>query len=351
MIRLVRGNLFESRAEALVNTVNCVGVMGKGIAYEFRRAYPAMYNEYVRQCKNGQVRLGEVTSFRENGRLIINFPTKGHWRAASRLPDIQSGLVALRALIRERKIVSMAMPPLGCGNGGLAWPDVRALIEDELFDLDDVDVEVYEPVGRFESSVAKEPQLSLGHFLLVALRTELIRPTKIALQKGAYFFNVFLGEPYFKFTAHRYGPYSVALEPMFNAIRDFLAYTGMSASDMLHDGIGRKLSGASADRLRAMLPSVHAAANYCNARAPRLEVLATVHAVISQQSGLVEDDVVRRFFAWSQEKEGRFTPEQVRSAIGELEQDKLIQRTLLGFEAVPQADPRAVSPAKRRAAS
>lgn len=331
MIHVVRGNLFESRAEALVNTVNCVGVMGKGIAYQFKRAYPLMHEDYMRRCKRGEVRLGEITTFRENGRIIINFPTKGHWRSSSRLEDIRTGLIALRVFLVDQNVRSGAMPPLGCGNGGLVWAEVRAVIEEELAGLD-VDIDLYEPVGSFESSVAKEPRLSLGHFVLAALRTDLDNPTKITLQKAAYFFNVFWGEPYFRFSAYRYGPFSVSLDPMFTTIRDFLSHSGMSTREMLQEGMGRKLSGIDADKLRAMLPVIHSVARYCNARAARLEALATAHAVVAQQPGLAEDELISRFLSWSDEKAERFTSSQVRAAVAELQADGLIRKTLLGYE-------------------
>ncbi|MFO0613667.1 MAG: macro domain-containing protein [Polyangiaceae bacterium] len=336
MLRFMRGNLFDSEAEALVNTVNCVGVMGKGIAYQFRRAYPEMFANYERLCRQGQVRIGEVTSFQEKGRTIVNFPTKTHWRAPSRLEDVRAGLDSLRTFIVEKSVPSIALPPLGCGNGGLAWNDVREAIESSLADLAHVTVEVYEPIARFESKVAREPRLSLGHFVVVALRQELSHPSKIALQKAAYFFNVFWGEPYFKFTAYRFGPYSLALDPMFNTIRDYLSYSKLSTEDMLRDGIARKLSGHDGDRLRSMLVKVSETASFCNQRAPRLEVLATTHAVVSQHPGCHVEEIVKRFLDWSQEKKERFTRADVLMAITELETVGLLRKTLLGYEVLTQ---------------
>jgi O-acetyl-ADP-ribose deacetylase (regulator of RNase III) len=153
MIEKSRGNLLEAPAEALVNTVNTVGVMGKGIALQFRQAYPEMYRAYEKACKDGEVRLGEVQTFDLGGlagspRWLINFPTKGHWRAASRLADIETGLVDLVAKIRKLNIRSIAVPPLGCGNGGLDWKVVRPLIENAFADLPDVRVLLFEPAGH-----------------------------------------------------------------------------------------------------------------------------------------------------------------------------------------------------------
>lgn len=149
MIETGQGNLLETDAEALVNTVNCVGVMGKGIALQFKQAFPENYEAYHKACKRDEVVPGRlfVQSCRELGRLrwIVNFPTKRHWRGRSRLEDIRVGLEALAREIAVRGIRSIALPPLGCGHGGLDWNDVRPLIEETLGNLPDVRVVVFEP--------------------------------------------------------------------------------------------------------------------------------------------------------------------------------------------------------------
>jgi O-acetyl-ADP-ribose deacetylase (regulator of RNase III) len=133
MIEEGRGNLLSADVDALVNTVNTLGVMGKGIALQFKRAFPANYRAYREACARGDVRLGRMFVF-DTGvlgprRYIVNFPTKEHWRSRSRLDDIRTGLDALVREVAERGITSIAIPALGCGNGGLAWADVRPLIE------------------------------------------------------------------------------------------------------------------------------------------------------------------------------------------------------------------------------
>lgn len=143
-----RGNLIDDPADALVNTVNCVGRMGKGIALAFKQRYPRMFAEYRRRCFLGAVVPGEMDFYlTARGRWLVNFPTKRHWREGSRLDDIRSGLAALRAWLCSRPAVrSIAVPALGCANGGLRWVDVRPEIEAALGDLDSVDVFVYEPL-------------------------------------------------------------------------------------------------------------------------------------------------------------------------------------------------------------
>src|SRR5580698_5577411 len=151
MLREAAGNLLDARADALVNTVNTVGVMGKGIALQFKQAFPENFRVYEAACRRGEVRIGQMfvveTGLLEQPRLIINFPTKRHWRSHSRLDDIRSGLADLRQILVDRQVRSVALPPLGCGNGGLDWQDVRPLIDSALSDLPGVEVVVYPPKG------------------------------------------------------------------------------------------------------------------------------------------------------------------------------------------------------------
>jgi O-acetyl-ADP-ribose deacetylase (regulator of RNase III) len=150
MIRSVHGDLLAADADALVNTVNTVGVMGKGLALRFKRTFPDNYASYRTACQRGEVALGTVfvhhsTTLTATPRLIINFPTKGHWRQPSRLADIRAGLVSLLGVVARERVRSIAVPPLGCGNGGLDWRQVRPLIVTALVAVPDLDVQLYEP--------------------------------------------------------------------------------------------------------------------------------------------------------------------------------------------------------------
>jgi O-acetyl-ADP-ribose deacetylase (regulator of RNase III)/uncharacterized protein YwgA len=334
MINYVTGNLFDSEAQALVNTVNCVGVMGKGIAHQFKRAYPQMFKAYRQHCKNGEVRLGEVMLYKERDKIIINFPTKGHWRSSSRLADIEAGLESLKALIAEHEIQSLAIPPLGCGNGGLKWPDVRDAIAGALGDID-ARIDVYPPRGHFESRVAKEPKLAPSHYVLAELRNGLASGQgRLALQKAAYFFNVATGEDYFRFEQHKFGPYCVAIEPMALQIRDYLDWSKLDRMELIKDGLQRKLAGDDADRLEGWLATIHATSMFCRANAPKLEAFATAHAVV-RNGAATEEQIVEKFLGWSEEKSERFTASDVRATLSELESLGLVERTLYGFAVVP----------------
>jgi O-acetyl-ADP-ribose deacetylase (regulator of RNase III) len=156
MITFTQGNLLDSKAEALVNTVNTVGVMGKGIALMFKEAFPENYRAYADACKRNEIEVGRVfgTERRDwvsGPRWIINFPTKKHWRNPSRLEWITAGLSDLVRFVRQHHIRSIALPPLGSGNGGLDWIDVRPVIEEALRGLPDVNILVYEPTSRYQN--------------------------------------------------------------------------------------------------------------------------------------------------------------------------------------------------------
>lgn len=155
MIELYTGNVLRADAEALVNTVNCVGVMGKGIALQFKQAFPENFRAYETACHAGMVVPGRMFIF-DSGRLInprylINFPTKRHWRDKSRMADIRAGLKALIDDVRRLGVRSIAVPPLGCGLGGLNWREVRPMIEGAFSELPDVKVLLFEPAETSEA--------------------------------------------------------------------------------------------------------------------------------------------------------------------------------------------------------
>ena len=151
MIEEGSGNLLTADVEALINTVNPVGVMGKGIALQFKRAYPANYKAYRSACQRGEVHLGQMfvfdTGIKGSRRYLINFPTKQHWKSASRLEDIRSGLDDLVRVVNEHGIFSVAIPALGCGYGGLDWEQVRPMIETAVERMPHVRAVIFAPAG------------------------------------------------------------------------------------------------------------------------------------------------------------------------------------------------------------
>ncbi|MFZ4634977.1 MAG: type II toxin-antitoxin system antitoxin DNA ADP-ribosyl glycohydrolase DarG [Saprospiraceae bacterium] len=219
MIQFIEGNLLESQAEALVNTVNTVGVMGKGIALQFKKEYPENYKEYVKACKDKTIAIGKLLVIEEQTlmggkKTIINFPTKTDWRKPSEYSYIEQGLTALVRIIQARGIKSLALPPLGAGNGGLEWSRVKAMIEKHLSAVDCL-VLVYQPNYVVQEVLRKERvALTPARAMLLAVLFDLVRSgefvSEFAAEKVAYFLQRFGAKDVFKleFQPNFYGPYS-----------------------------------------------------------------------------------------------------------------------------------------------
>ncbi len=234
MIRYTKGNLLDADVEALVNTVNTVGVMGKGIALMFKEAFPENYKAYREACRNGDVRIGRMFVTRRQELLgpkwIINFPTKEHWRGASRIEWVRAGLEDLRRVIEEEGIRSVAIPPLGCGNGKLDWSIVRSEIENSLAQLKGVEVVAYEPTSTYRNVVKRTGVEKLTPAR--ALIAEMIRRygvlgmscSILEAQKIAWFLERTLERQEsdnplkLRFTANKYGPYSDRLRHLLNSL-------------------------------------------------------------------------------------------------------------------------------------
>lgn len=219
MIHYVKGNLLESNADALVNTVNTVGVMGKGIALQFREAFPNNYRIYKNACRNNKLHIGELlivtdSNLTSGSKLIVNFPTKTHWRLPSEYSYIEQGLIALRREIINRKIHSIAIPPLGSHNGGLDWLHVKHMIETVLADLE-CDIILYEPteviIEKMKSERVKlTPARAMLLLMLADMNINGEFASVFAAEKLIYFMQRFGAKNYFKidFKPYYYGPYS-----------------------------------------------------------------------------------------------------------------------------------------------
>jgi len=232
MITVLQGNLLEARAEALVNTVNTVGVMGKGIALMFRERFAENFRLYVAACKAKEVQTGKmfITEVREldGPRFIVNFPTKQHWREPSQMGWVAEGLQDLRRFLIEKKVQSIAIPPLGSGNGGLEWTDVRAQIELALADLD-IDVLVFEPTKAYQN-VAKRAGVEkltparaliaelVRRYWVVGMECSLLEIQKLAwfLERAIERCNPGENPLDLQFEAHKYGPYANRLQHLLN---------------------------------------------------------------------------------------------------------------------------------------
>jgi len=234
MIRFTQGNLLDAEVEAVVNTVNTVGVMGKGIALMFKEKFPENFAAYERACKAEQVALGRmfVTESPElsGPRWIINFPTKAHWRNPSKLEWIQTGLIDLQRIIAEKAIRSIAIPPLGSGNGGLAWADVRPLMVGALGNLEGVEVVIYEPTAKYQNVMkgkgveALTPARAMiaemvRRYGVLGLECSILEVQKLAWVITRVLAKLGIADPLkLEFYPDRYGPYAPKLGHLLNAL-------------------------------------------------------------------------------------------------------------------------------------
>lgn len=226
MIKLATGNLLEAPAEALVNTVNTVGIMGKGIALQFKQAFPGMFRDYEKACQTGAVELGKMDVHDLGGlvggpRWIINFPTKGHWRSKSKLADVKSGLSDLVKVIETLGIRSIAVPPLGCGHGGLDWEEVRPLIDSAFAALPEVEVLLFAPIATPAAKAmpnrTERPKMTPGQAALVVLIDRYLKGlldpfvTLLEIHKLMYFLQATGQNLRLQFEAKPRGPFATNL--------------------------------------------------------------------------------------------------------------------------------------------
>jgi O-acetyl-ADP-ribose deacetylase (regulator of RNase III) len=340
MIQLPHGDILKREADALVNTVNCVGVMGRGIALQFRRAFDDNYKAYRKACKANEVRPGRMFVFDratfEQPRWIINFPTKRHWKGKSRLEDIEAGLVDLVRVIREKDIRSIAIPPLGCGLGGLDWDVVRPLIEKALADVPQVEAYLFEPGATPAPATmvnrTRRPRLTKAKAALIGLMESYlgglmdVQVTLVELFKLMYFLEV-SGEPLnFRFTAGPYGPYTKRLSHMLNSMEGHYIRGYGAGGDEPDKPI--ELEAGAVDEARKVLEAHPSTLKRFGEvgrliegfeSAYGLELLATVHWVAACRRAKTPDQAAEKVHAWSPRKT-MFTRYQIQAAWDRLHQ-------------------------------
>lgn len=340
MIEFKTGDLLAEDAEALVNTVNCVGHMGRGVALQFKRAWPENFAAYAAAVRRGEVQPGRLfiheTGRLTNPRLIINFPTKRHWRGKSRLEDVEAGLRALVREIREREIHSIALPALGSGLGGLPWPEVRERIERALADLPGVRVVIFEPgpapldgVGAKARAI---PRMTIGRAVLVGLMSRYIQGlldpfiTLLEVHKLMYFMQESGEGLKLRIEKGPYGPYAENLRHVIAPIEGHFI-TGYGEGGDAPEKVLELVPGAIEDARETL--KGRAATNERFQRVAELiegfessfglELLATVHFVMKNEGAGGDDDVVARTYAWHDRKR-RFSREQILLARHVLEE-------------------------------
>jgi O-acetyl-ADP-ribose deacetylase (regulator of RNase III) len=336
MIEFKQGNLLEENAEALVNTVNCVGVMGKGIALQFKQAYPENFRQYEKACRAGEMQPGHMftvaTGSLFNPRYIINFPTKRHWKGKSKIEDIKSGLVALVAEVQQLGITSIAIPPLGCGNGGLNWVEVKPLIESAFAQLPDVQVIIFEPTGAPAAEkmpvATKKPNMTRARALFIRLLELYGIPgyelTKLEIQKLAYFLQE-AGEPLkLPYVKQKYGPYANNLNHVLKHIEGHYIRgygDGTSKAESAEIYVlpeGREAAQAFLETQPDAQERLERVSNliYGFETPYGMELLATVHWVATKDDNPAQnsEQAISHIHEWSDRKRKLFKPEHLRKA-------------------------------------
>ncbi len=333
MIYKAEGDLLGTDAEALVNTVNTVGVMGKGIALQFKQAFPDNYAAYAAACKRGDVEPGKMFVYHRstgNPRIIINFPTKKHWKGKSKIGDIESGLRALIEVVKKEGIRSIAVPPLGCGNGGLDWSLVRPRIEQAFIEVPDVTVQLFHPEGApaaDEMRIAtKCPAMTPGRAVILGLLSRYALPgyrlTLLEIQKLAYFLQEAGQSLKFDFQKQRYGPYAENLHFVLQRMEGhFVRGYGDRSRDVSLELkpeavreaeeflVGEADTFARLARVSKLIEGYETPYG--------LELLSTVHWVAVHEDPAAKTDpknAVSGVLSWNEHKRKTFTPERIIAA-------------------------------------
>lgn len=335
MIEFKTGNILESSAQCLVNTVNCEGFMGKGIAYQFKEKFPENNKEYIRACKSGVFKIGKILFYEEGGKIIANFPTKDKWREKSEYSYIDEGLTALVNGISIKNIKSVAIPPLGCGNGGLDWNLVKEKII-EKFNTINTDVYIYEPSKIFTNKKIEIPRMTASHLILMKLKGDLVQThfNKLRLQKAAYFLNIFSGSEYFKFEEYKFGPYAHSIEILSQQIKVFqesyhVNTTG--AQEILYNNIISDSVKSTVEKYKYPILQSTSFVNSIESN-HELEIAATIVAIIRLNPEFTDDEIVIYFLNnWPKYDKKRFTEDEIKTSIARLIKSKIIEPQLIGY--------------------
>lgn len=339
MIHFRKGNLLDSEAEALVNTVNTVGVMSKGIALQFKNLFPNNFKLYANACKNKNVKVGQLLVTEEESllggkKIIINFPTKTTWRLPSEYQYIEAGLTELVKVIKEKNIKSIAIPPLGSGNGGLDWNIVKQILEKYLANVD-CDIHIYEPSAAIKEALKKERvKLTPARAMLLSVLYELGRNgefvSEFSSEKIAYFLQRFGAKETFKleFQPNFYGPYSGKVKHVLYYLNGsyIIGYSSKDKKPFEELGLipdGEKevnefldKSENSSHKITVEKTKTFLSGFYSPFG---LELLSTIDFIISEKNAITQEAIAEELEKWSCRKKTLFTnPKFIQIAINNL---------------------------------
>ncbi|TSA30572.1 MAG: phosphatase [Bacteroidetes bacterium] len=342
MIHYETGNLLDSEAQALVNTVNTVGIMGKGIALQFREAFPENYKLYKKAVKSNEIKIGHVFVTQQSTihgiRYIINFPTKTHWKGLSRIEYIKEGLQDLKNVVSSLSIRSIALPPLGCGNGGLDWSLVKREIETSLSDIN-AEIYIYSPNERIQEILEKEkrrevkltPARAMMMYLLYQYTALGESVSEFAAEKLMYFLQRF-GETQLQldFKNSYYGPYSGKVRHVLYALNGkfILGYSQKQTKpfesikinpeevETIKEYIAKELSDPEKERLQKIVNFIQ------GFQTPyALELLSTTDVLISQKASFNISEISKGIKNWSTRKKNLFPEKHLEIAIDHLKKE------------------------------
>jgi O-acetyl-ADP-ribose deacetylase (regulator of RNase III) len=339
MIQYITGNLLQANTEALVNTVNTVGVMGKGIALQFKERYKQNFKLYLEACKDKTIDIGKLLVVKESTiegeKYIINFPTKTTWKKKSEYKYIEEGLKDLVRIIEKHNLKSIAIPPLGCGNGGLDWDKVRQLIEDYLADLP-IDIIVYQPNDAVKGILQKEqikkeinltPARAMLLYALAKYEERGEIASVFAANKIAYFLQV-SGEPLrLNFIPYTYGPYDQAVEKVLyalngkylNGLEQMKAkpfetlYIKYENFEDVKEFVENKLTMDQKERLNNVFKLIKGFESTLS-----LEILSSIHFLLQENKDLTKLDLLERIQSWNDRKKNLIKEEYIDIALEHL---------------------------------
>ncbi|MCZ4319163.1 macro domain-containing protein [Aequorivita viscosa] len=341
-MKFVKGNLLNADTQAIVNTVNTVGIMGKGIALQFKERFPQNFRAYAAACKRGEVKTGEMFVFTETDlqgeKIIINFPTKQEWYRKSQYSWIEEGLKDLVRVIEEMDIKSISLPPLGCGNGGLKWEKVKLLLNNYLGSLKNVDVIIFEPNEKIKEILQKEshkkeikltPARAMLLYALFKYEKYGEYATVFTANKLAYFLQESGEDLKLKFEPYTYGPYAQAVEKVLYALNGkyLKGLEQMEAKpfeplalnyarfDEIEEYVHTRLNETQKERLKGLFEAIEGFESTLS-----LEILASVHFITANNPKIEKKEIISKIKDWNKRKSNLITAEYVDIAYEHLEE-------------------------------
>lgn len=335
MLNIKQGNIFDSEAEMLVNPVNTEGIMGKGLAYQFKKIYPDNFKNYYEKCKIKEVDIGKNLVYtKEKNKIIVNFPTKTSWRENSKIEYITIGLNKLKELMLKEQIKSVALPPLGAGNGKLDWDKVKLEITHFSKELEKYDFKVY----VYEPTLS-ESHLSKAHLYLAIVLSEINKDqelkktiTDLIFQKIIYMYDIFSDKDYFKFTKYEKGPFSKFLNVAYGELKNY-SRTSKSNLETIKEQLQRKnVSNNLSKEEKYILKTLdfyrniqkNYKINNKNDIEDVIELLTTLIFLIKENDKITSEELFQKLIGWNKRKEKKYSLHDMEEALIFLKKENIV---------------------------